>query len=93
MEKNYKKDAIEILKVMSEGSYKDIMFEIAKSNPYALIRAYEIINKEVEPLVKERISAVELVRINTGCELKECKEFCDKIRYEGIVDMSILGLE
>jgi len=109
MVKNYKKDAIEILKGLSENNYKDIIFEIAKSNPYALIKVYNDkyhkikkdsdeerfpYLKEIRNLISDGrfIQAIKLIRSETGCGLKEGKEFCDKIRYENIVDMSIVNI-
>ena len=108
MGKNYKKEAIEVLKNLSDYDYKSIIFEIAKSNPYALIMAYNSCNqfqkvydveeqfpyiKNVQKLIDgdRFIQAIKLVREKTRCGLKEAKEFCDKIKYENIIDVNILN--
>ena len=109
MGQKYKKEAIEVLKNLSDYDYKSIIFEIAKSNPYALIMAHNscklqkvysdeeqfLYIKNVKKLIGEDkfIQAIKLVREVTKCGLKEAKEFCDKIKYQDIIDVNILNKE
>jgi hypothetical protein len=99
--KNYKKEANEVLKKLSYFDYKSIIFEIAKSNPYALIKAYNSYDQFKIPYIKNVkklidgdrfIEAIKLVREETRCGLKEAKDFCDKIKYENIIDVDILNV-
>jgi ribosomal protein L7/L12 len=89
MLEEYKK-AIDVLKI-ANGRHKDLIWEIAKSNPIALIEAAKklnlIENHSLEEKIKkmilsspDKISAIKEYRAMTGEGLKESKEAVEKIK-------------
>lgn len=88
---NHYKDAIELLKNLSPEKSKEIIFEIAKSNPSAIVKAMPE-NVERKPhqiewqcrelihacVNKRKINAIKALKTVAGLGLKEAKDIIDE---------------
>ena len=65
--------------------YKVLIREIAKHNPQAIVDAYNKVyatwNQEAKAFADagKKVNAIKIVRNNTGCSLKEAKEYVDNL--------------
>lgn len=82
---NYYSRAIEIL-TKHDNLAKDILIEIAKSNPSAIIKGYNSLNHpnwqdEVLPILRsgQKINAIKRCRELTGMGLKEAKQAVEEL--------------
>ena len=92
----YHKMAIDIIANNDAGVLAKICVDIAKHNPATFVKAAEraiwCVHKERQlPLAKQaaelvkhnrKISAIKLIRAETGMDLKEAKDYVDSLQHE-----------
>jgi ribosomal protein L7/L12 len=81
-------DVLEKLKCATNDQYRTLLIEIAKKHPKLLVEAADMTNVistswkiHAKDLVSsgQKISAIRLVRNNTGISLKAAKEFVEAL--------------
>ena len=89
VERNYTKEAIDVLETYPLSQYSPLIVQILKDNPSAIVKAHEGINASSKPWMEwilhtmrsgHKLKAIKQLRALTDMELKDAKITIDKLQ-------------